>query len=1040
MKIKKVVIEGFRAYQKKEDGTFDFCHSDDSPANFITIFAPNGFGKSSFYDAVEWAFTNNVERYIRLPHRLYNETAARSTKIASEPQYILRNTDMPTEWPTSVKVDTTLKQFHRSLPTIRVDSRDLRFTEDQTEEDSCQFREIFLSQDAIDSFLRETKPEDRYSDFMASFGSSSEQARHKLHLTKQENNNILDTLNQELSLLQKKLEEPVDSQVFSSYNATAHKLKITGEEVPSVTEDFSPITEHEILSLSLTRKNIFTNQIFEINALKHSINQKIGLHEDLIRAQHSKKTSSAEIEKYTQWISKADHYQQLYSSEHSERSHLNKTLLAIEQFYNLKQGAPNYINLKNQTRLLREKLEGLNKQLDGVNQSQDFEKERKSILENKTHHVNEKILELMTLKSQSSRLYAEIASNQSLLEQLRTGQIVVVRDTALTDSSIEQLTAQLEKIRRISIDRRFYESEDAPTLSINPELLAHLQSLDQRSSLLTEQIQSLYVSQSLLNQHASQIDTLVSLGLEIVRDHSSSTCPLCSAQFDSVGKLTDSIQSNSYLSETAKKTETLLIELTSMQALSEENIVSTIRSIETSREEAISKIIGALNSLHARKAKLDVDVSNILLKISSTSEQLDSLRARTFHLPLNLLDEKIANDRLTLEEELAEISKNLETCLVEIYSLEMKGGIVDSEIWSLVQQISAIEQDSDYTKHLSEPTSNDGNSESVITGYNSKIAELEKQKESSLSYIDQINELLKNLHMEMLAEGSWQPRDTLLMLLSRARDELATFESYVSEYFNDLNKTIGKTLDQDSNLIATLLDEISKIDASEKTIKYKAFLYDELESQLKALAPYVEHLKFSKRLHEVSEDLYKHQKLDEKLAFEISEISKHLKKQIQSFFFADLINGIYKKIDPHPSFKEIDFECDFGVDTKPRLNVVIKHKNSNQVISPNLYFSAAQLNILSLSIFLARALHAEYNGQPLDVILIDDPIHSMDSINILSTIDLLRSISLRFGKQIIISTHDENFYELLKKKIPSNDFSSRFLKLSTFGVVESDFT
>lgn len=94
------------------------------------------------------------------------------------------------------------------------------------------------------------------------------------------------------------------------------------------------------------------------------------------------------------------------------------------------------------------------------------------------------------------------------------------------------------------------------------------------------------------------------------------------------------------------------------------------------------------------------------------------------------------------------------------------------------------------------------------------------------------------------------------------------------------------------------------------------------------------------------------------------------------------------------------------------------------------------MNILSLSVFLANALHAkDKNGAPLDVILIDDPIQSMDSINVLATIDLLRNVSARFDKQIIISTHDENFFGLLKRKIPTDVFGSKFLQLESFGVV-----
>ncbi|MEK5782369.1 hypothetical protein VXE43_20770, partial [Acinetobacter baumannii] len=79
---------------------------------------------------------------------------------------------------------------------------------------------------------------------------------------------------------------------------------------------------------------------------------------------------------------------------------------------------------------------------------------------------------------------------------------------------------------------------------------------------------------------------------------------------------------------------------------------------------------------------------------------------------------------------------------------------------------------------------------------------------------------------------------------------------------------------------------------------------------------------------------------------------------------------------------------------------------------------------------MASALHAkDDNGDPIDVIMIDDPIQSMDSINVLATIDLLRSISVRFNKQIIISTHDDNFFKLLQRKIPSQVMGSKFLKL-----------
>ncbi|MCY1381530.1 hypothetical protein D9M69_694470 [compost metagenome] len=83
-------------------------------------------------------------------------------------------------------------------------------------------------------------------------------------------------------------------------------------------------------------------------------------------------------------------------------------------------------------------------------------------------------------------------------------------------------------------------------------------------------------------------------------------------------------------------------------------------------------------------------------------------------------------------------------------------------------------------------------------------------------------------------------------------------------------------------------------------------------------------------------------------------------------------------------------------------------------------------------------MHIEHDGEPVRAILIDDPIHSMDSINVLSVIDLLRNISVNFDRQIILSTHDENFYELLKLKVPEDKFGSKFIRFKSFGVVQDD--
>ena len=71
----------------------------------------------------------------------------------------------------------------------------------------------------------------------------------------------------------------------------------------------------------------------------------------------------------------------------------------------------------------------------------------------------------------------------------------------------------------------------------------------------------------------------------------------------------------------------------------------------------------------------------------------------------------------------------------------------------------------------------------------------------------------------------------------------------------------------------------------------------------------------------------------------------------------------------------------------------------------------------------------------VNTIFMDDPIQYLDSINVLSFIDLLRSITTDkdLDRQVVISTHDENFFNLLKKKFDSEYYNSKFIEFESYG-------
>lgn len=148
----------------------------------------------------------------------------------------------------------------------------------------------------------------------------------------------------------------------------------------------------------------------------------------------------------------------------------------------------------------------------------------------------------------------------------------------------------------------------------------------------------------------------------------------------------------------------------------------------------------------------------------------------------------------------------------------------------------------------------------------------------------------------------------------------------------------------------------------------------------------------------------------------VNVISKSIQTEmIQKYIEKnDLINLIYQFINPHPFFREIRFIKN-GAETN------IKASERDDIYLDHL-FSEAQMKVLSLSIFLGLNLSVKENR--FEQIYIDDPVQSMDDINMISFIDLLRCLneSQHINKNFIIGTHDYNFSKLLKIKFRHHSF------------------
>ncbi len=97
--------------------------------------------------------------------------------------------------------------------------------------------------------------------------------------------------------------------------------------------------------------------------------------------------------------------------------------------------------------------------------------------------------------------------------------------------------------------------------------------------------------------------------------------------------------------------------------------------------------------------------------------------------------------------------------------------------------------------------------------------------------------------------------------------------------------------------------------------------------------------------------------------------------------------------------------------------------------SPEAILSSSQMNVLAVSVFLALNLGTP--ALPLQVAILDDPLQSLDDLNLLGLIDLLRRT--RDRRQLMISTHDSRFAALLERKLRPVAPSQRTIVIEFLG-------
>jgi exonuclease SbcC len=127
-----------------------------------------------------------------------------------------------------------------------------------------------------------------------------------------------------------------------------------------------------------------------------------------------------------------------------------------------------------------------------------------------------------------------------------------------------------------------------------------------------------------------------------------------------------------------------------------------------------------------------------------------------------------------------------------------------------------------------------------------------------------------------------------------------------------------------------------------------------------------------------------------------------------------VLQRIYETCDPHPALKVVRLVSGM-FRGRGQVGTVIEDPENENARSddPARILSSSQINVLAVSLFLA--LNLTVRNLPLQCAILDDPLQSLDDLNLLGLVDVLRHV--KDQRQMFISTHDLRFGTLLRRKL-----------------------
>lgn len=1016
-KISKIILENFRVFSGKNE--INFNNSNGEPADFVCVYGKNGSGKTSLFDGFEWFFTgeihllkkdlkNNVSKYTG--DILKYKYAGVKDKAGVEIEY----SDGQKGCRTVIKRKNSINDYGKGRA-------------NGIYKEMLNEKQI-LPHSKIDNFVYATKPADMYEEWGNFWDPDNSQREIFESVCKVYKKFIgeIKEYDKKIEELENDIEQLNIKQKIEFYNSSVDRyncLKI--REIPDLPhieylENNKINLENDIFSQAIGKQlNVYiSNKDFQKNQCEFLL-QHFEEYEEVIRLQKEiadrKKRREKIISKCQQ---KTNLLLQIGDLEREKKSYIEaKEKLAAEFDKSWFENYKKYINTKTVYQAINDKLENNKIELQQIKNNIDVIQEN---IKRRKQKINEYQIKCETWKRriiEFDDMQKKILPAEKILDNLKKVEMqkkIYVQELSYLNKAL------------IGDYEKFFDSLNADEQQLYV-WIQECRECEQKVKVILDNARLKEKKKKKkykeIQQNTENLERLWMLAEEEIRKKELCTCPVCKSKFKNMEELLGTID----ISAQKDSLTTFYVEWDKANILLKkaeenyqtccENIKKSIRDrvylikqkIVETEEEIIyyEKEWNKIQKLNEERERLQQEIS---LNLSTDVEKLSIEFVKTVcKKNINLLEKLLIEDKNNQEDQkkkLKEIEENNRKN--EITSKDLKKEIENfnndtdnlrrretMEHWRIFSYEEFQKKLEDYSDKVVQCELKESNIEDALKKYKIYYANnIEKYSSfvtnpeiKSIDWLEYYEQCRKNLFRNQDIS-----KKTLIKYLQKSEDGIKVVHDKLTLWNECMSKVIVEDFINKYN---------QKLDTKMK-----------LEGEIA----------FSKDKERFAEDIFKTVK---------GQLEEHIKK----VFGGVTISQIYSKIEPHKRFTKLRYKININENGNPELYLKVLNEK-NEDIMPELFFSSAQLNTVALSVFLGGALSA--SEPKVNTIFIDDPVGHFDDLNVLSFIDVLRTIVEETNWQIIISTHEESFYEIMKVKLNPQNYNSKFLVFKEEGKVEED--